>query len=249
MYGWKNVIDLKLTHEDISYETNNKSLMGFFKEHMEENNFGDWLHKKLHDQLELSKKLLQDLMHLTEAEQEAEEKGVDAVEEFMVVSEEGNLQNIDLDELKLSAAGTVAERMHEANLTLKQLFFLGMDDEETMINKGKCSAADVLQFALEKKLPLKESDRDMVVMQHEIEYSIDGKDYKLISLLKLKGDDKYTAMATTVGLPLGVATKLILDGSINASGLQIPIIKDIYEPILSELELHNITFSDTTTVK
>jgi saccharopine dehydrogenase-like NADP-dependent oxidoreductase len=249
IYGWKNVIDLKLTDENSFYDTDNKSLMEFFKEHMDKNNFSDWLHKKLHDQLELSRKLLQDLMQLTEAEQEAEEKGVEAVEEFMVVSEEGDLQNIDLDELKLNAAGTVAERMHEANLTLKQLFFLGMDDEETIINKGKCTAADVLQLALERKLPLKESDKDMIVMQHEIEYSLEGKEYKLISLLKLKGDDKYTAMATTVGLPLGVATKLILNGTINTSGLQIPIIKELYEPILSELEQHDITFSNTITEK
>ncbi|MFN2458764.1 MAG: saccharopine dehydrogenase C-terminal domain-containing protein, partial [Chitinophagaceae bacterium] len=128
----------------------------------------------------------------------------------MVVSEEGGLQNIELEELKTNAAANIAHRMHEANLTLKQLFYLGMDDEETLINKGRCSAADVLQFAIEKKLSLRPSDKDRVVMLHEIEYEIDGTSSKIKSLLKVTGNnEKHTAMAKTVGLPLGIATRLI----------------------------------------
>ena len=166
----------------------------------------------------------------------------------MVVNESGNLQQVDLEEIKTNAAATVAFKMHEAKLTLKQLFFLGMDDDKTMINKGKCTAADVLQFALEKKLPLLRDEKDMVVMVHEIEYSTGETKYKETSTLLVKGEnDQHTAMAKTVGLPLAIATKLILNGVIKTKGLKIPVTSDIYNPVLDELEEHGIVFSHIRT--
>jgi saccharopine dehydrogenase (NADP+, L-glutamate forming) len=51
-------------------------------------------------------------------------------------------------------------------------------------------------------------------------------------------------MAKTVGLPLGIAAKLILNGTIQLRGLHIPTKKEIYEPVLKELELHGIRFED-----
>ncbi|RYF85062.1 MAG: hypothetical protein EON98_07590, partial [Chitinophagaceae bacterium] len=152
IYGWKNVIDLKLTTEEKMYHTDGKSLMQFFKEHMELNGFSEWLQQKLHDQFDSTKSLLSELVNLVKLEEEAAKKGIDPVEEFMMVDDKGDLQNIDIDHLKISAAATLADRMHDANLTLKQLFYLGLDDEQTLIDKGHCSAADVLQFSLEKKL-------------------------------------------------------------------------------------------------
>ena len=63
------------------------------------------------------------------------------------------------------------------------------------------------------------------------------------SLLIAKGEDNVrTAMAKTVGLPLGIATKLILNGTIQLKGLHIPTKKEIYEPVLKELELYNVQF-------
>jgi len=135
--------------------------------------------------------------------------------------------------------------MHDASLTLKQLFYLGLDDNETMVDKGECSAANILQFALEKKLALQPGDRDMVIMQHEIEFEKANKQYKATSTLLLNGDDdKNTAMAKTVGLPLGIAARLILNGTINLKGLRIPIAKEIYEPVLDELKLYQIEFTE-----
>jgi len=135
--------------------------------------------------------------------------------------------------------------MHEAKLTLKQLFFLGMDDNQTLINRGLCSAADVLQFALETKLGLQEGDKDLVVMVHEIEYQLKEKTYKETASLLITGDnDLHTAMAKTVGLPLGIAAKHILNGTIKVKGLHIPILKEIYEPVLQELAANNIVFQE-----
>jgi saccharopine dehydrogenase-like NADP-dependent oxidoreductase len=255
MYGWKNVIDLKLTDETPQYETNGKALIDFFKEHMERHGFSDWLQKKLSERFDQTKDLLEKLMELVEAEKEAEASGGDVDKDFMVVGKEGELQKMDLDKIKTDAAEIVAHKMHEANLTLKQLFFLGMDDDETMINKGFCSAADVMQFVLEKKLALQQEDKDMIVMLHEIEYenskdnpdSYRGQRSKIESSLVVKGEDSLrTAMAKTVGLPLGIAAKLILNRTIKLTGLHIPTRKEIYEPVLKELEDNGIKFHEET---
>lgn len=245
MYGWKNVIDLKLTDETPQYETTGKALMDFFKEHMDKNGFSDWLQKKLSERFDQTKDLLEKLMELVEAEKEAEQSGGDVDKDFLVVGKNGDLQNMDLDKIKNDAAEIVANKMHEANLTLKQLFFLGMDDDETIINKGLCSAADVMQLALEKKLALQAEDKDMIVMLHEIEYTVDGRQSTVNSSLVVIGENNLrTAMAKTVGLPLGIAAKLILNGIIDLTGLHIPTKKEIYEPVLKELEEHGIKFNE-----
>ena len=245
MYGWKNVIDLKLTDEAPQYETNGKALNDFFKEHMDKNGFSDWLQTKLSERFDQTKDLLEKLMELVEAEKEAEASGGDVDKDFMIVGKEGDLQNMDLDKIKTDAAEIVAHKMHEANLTLKQLFFLGMDDDETMINKGFCSAADVMQFVLEKKLALQQEDKDMIVMLHEIEFRVGSQESGVRSSLVVKGENNLrTAMAKTVGLPLGIAAKLILNGTIKLTGLHIPTRKEIYEPVLKELEEYEIKFHE-----
>jgi saccharopine dehydrogenase (NADP+, L-glutamate forming) len=63
--------------------------------------------------------------------------------------------------------------------------------------------------------------------------------------LVVKGEDSlHTAMAKTVGLPLGIAAKLILNGKIKLTGLHIPTVKEIYEPVLKELELNDVKFRE-----
>jgi saccharopine dehydrogenase-like NADP-dependent oxidoreductase len=245
MYGWKNIIDLNLTDDKLIYETDGKSLSAFFREHMDKNGFNEWLEQRLHEQFDSTKSLLAELVNLVELEQKAAEKGIEQVEEFMVVDDNGDLKQIDIDDLKVNAAATLADKMHDASLTLKQLFFLGMDDEHTLLNKGKCSVVDVLQFVLENKLALRPGDKDMVVMLHEIEYVKRNAHHKATSALIVKGeDDLHTAMAKTVGLPLGIAARLILNGTIHLSGLHIPVLKEIYEPVLEELKAQGIEFRE-----
>ena len=129
----------------------------------------------------------------------------------------------------------------------KDLFgFLGFFTEDPLPPTAR-SSADILQNLLEQKLLLKETDRDMIVMVHEFEYTLHSKKYRRTSQLVVKGKDfLHTAMARTVGLPLGIAAKLILRGSIRSSGLQIPVIPDIYEPVLNELAACDIYFKDST---
>ena len=86
----------------------------------------------------------------------------------------------------------------------------------------------------------------MVVMQHEIEYEISGEHRQVRSCLLVKGENSLqTAMAKTVGLPLCIAARLILQGKITATGLQIPTIPEIYSPVLKELEEEGIVFRES----
>lgn len=245
IYGWKNIVDLKLTDETPAYDTDGKSLSAFFHEHLERNGFGGWLQQRMSEQFEMSKKILEDLMNIVELQQEVSEGSEERVEQFMMVSPEGSLQDVDLEELKTNAAATVAMKMHDAKLTLSQLFFLGLDDKTTLINRGRCSAADVLQFALERKLALQSGDRDLVVMLHEIGYELNGRRYEARSSFALEGsDDHHTAMAKTVGLPLGIAARLLLNGTLKERGLHIPVTPSFYGPVLAELEACDVLFTE-----
>jgi len=136
-------------------------------------------------------------------------------------------------------------KMQEANTSLGQLFFLGLENH-AYINKGLCSAADIIQFILEEKLALRPTDKDLVVMVHEIDYILNDEKKTIQSFLKVKGENSVrTAMAKTVGLPLGIAAKLILEGKITTTGLHIPTLPAIYEPVLKELHQHGIAFTET----
>jgi saccharopine dehydrogenase-like NADP-dependent oxidoreductase len=128
---------------------------------------------------------------------------------------------------------------------LNQFTFLGLTLDNKLPKAAQCSA-DILQFAAETKLAMQPQDKDMIVMLHEIEYEKENKKYKVQSWLKVIGEDSSkTAMAKTVGLPLGIAAKLILNGTITLTGLQIPTSKEIYEPVLKELEGMDIKFMET----
>lgn len=248
-FGWKNIIDLKLTDEEKKYETDGLSLQQFFKQHLEANGFGDWLHQQLMSRFDRTKELLKNLQQLLDAEATATPAEKEAMQEFLTVDETGALETLNLESIKNNTAATVSGQMHEANLSLSQLFFLGLDDDKTQINKGLCSTADVLQFALEKKLLLQAEDKDMIVMLHEIEYTINQRNYQARSSLIVKGEDSNrTAMAKTVGLPLGIAAKLILNGTITTKGLHIPILPEIYQPVLAALKEQQIIFNEITQV-
>lgn len=129
---------------------------------------------------------------------------------------------------------------------LDQFEFLGLNDQSTLLPMSSGSAADIVQFILEQKLALQPGEKDMVVMLHEIDYLIANELYHATSsLVSIGSDDQRTAMAKTVGLPLGIAAVLILEGKIKEKGLQIPIKATIYEPVLQELEKESIQFTES----
>ncbi|MEM6522186.1 MAG: saccharopine dehydrogenase C-terminal domain-containing protein [Bacteroidota bacterium] len=119
---------------------------------------------------------------------------------------------------------------------MHRLKWIGIFENE-LIGLEKGTPAQILEHILKKRWTLNDYDRDMIVMWHKFEYIENGKAREINSTLIAKGDDPVnTAMSKTVGLPVGIAAKLILNGKINLKGVQIPIRREIYEPILKELE-------------
>lgn len=137
---------------------------------------------------------------------------------------------------------------HEDPVFTEQLRFLGLHSSQP-INKGLCSAADVLQFVLENKLALQPADKDMVVMLHEITYEKEEQHFLHTSSLIVKGENSnHTAMARTVGTPLGIAAILLLQNKLTLRGLHIPTLPQIYEPVLEALKEEGITFEENSRI-
>ena len=244
LYGWKNIVELHLTDDSRVYDSDGRSLADFFRIHFDRHGFSGWLEKKMMDRFTQTKEILEKLMQFMEVEEEAREGSKEYPGNILMVDDKGKLENIDLEDVKDKAAAIVAYKMHEANLTLKQLFFLGMDDQETLINKGNCSAADVLSLALKHKMAIGPQEHDMAVMMHEVEYIQKSQHTMLTSSLMIKGNSDHYATDTITGLILGIAAKLVLTAQVNLKGLHIPISSEIYEPILNELRINGIVFEE-----
>jgi saccharopine dehydrogenase-like NADP-dependent oxidoreductase len=141
------------------------------------------------------------------------------------------------------------------------LEFLGLFDDAPVPADARTSA-DILQNLLETRLGMRPDDKDMIVMLHELEYEtpeiIPGPSITVLgsheaelrrhtvrsSLVVYGEDNRRTAMAKTVGLPLGIAAGLILEKKIPLSGLHIPVVPEIYEPVLQELTALGIHFEE-----
>ena len=166
--------------------------------------------------------------------------GWDAIVQADLANDITEIESSNLSFKKWSVA--IAPFVNDSNKLL--LEFLGLFSDEPVPATAKTSA-DILQFLLETKLIMQPTDKDMIVMLHELEYTLGEKLFKVESSLVVKGEDNLrTAMAKTVGLPLGIAAKLILNGDIKLVGLFLPIIKEIYDPILNELEKAGIKFKE-----
>ena len=125
---------------------------------------------------------------------------------------------------------------------MKKLNWLGIFEKET-IGLRNATPAQILQHILMKKWLLEAHDKDMIVMQHQLEYDLGGKRKKVCSSLVVKGQDQvHTAMSIAVGTPLAIAVKLLLNGQITARGVHLPVLAEIYTPILAELEHYKVTF-------
>ena len=126
----------------------------------------------------------------------------------------------------------------------EKLVWLGLF-EDKKIGLKNATPAQILQKILQNKWSLREEDKDMIVMWHKFNFSQKGVDKEIRSHMVYIGkDNKFTAMSDTVGLPLGIAAKLLLSGKIKGRGVRLPIDREIYLPVLSELEQLGITFEE-----
>jgi saccharopine dehydrogenase-like NADP-dependent oxidoreductase len=104
------------------------------------------------------------------------------------------------------------------------------------VGLANATAAHLLEHLLLDKWQLGPHDRDQVVMQHEFDYELAGELRRRTSSLVVTGTDAtHTAMAQTVGLPLGMAVRRLLRGEVAGRGVVIPTTADLYAPILTEL--------------
>jgi saccharopine dehydrogenase-like NADP-dependent oxidoreductase len=126
-----------------------------------------------------------------------------------------------------------------------KLKWLGLFDDHK-IELHEATPAQILQHLLQQKWKLKSGELDMIVMQHILSYDLGGKIFDVKSSLVVKGEDEIlTAMAKTVGLPMAIAAKLLLTNQIKSRGVMMPISKEFFEPILSELETFGVKFIES----
>ncbi|WP_276498154.1 saccharopine dehydrogenase C-terminal domain-containing protein [Pontibacter litorisediminis] len=131
---------------------------------------------------------------------------------------------------------------------LQKLEWLGLF-EETPVGLEAATPAQILEKILKEKLCLAPGDKDMIVMQHQFGYELNSELREITSTLVVLGEDEVqTAMAKTVGLPVGILAKLLLQGKITHRGVVIPIHPELYEPVLAELEEYGIRFVETERV-
>jgi len=124
----------------------------------------------------------------------------------------------------------------------KRIKWLGVF-ENTKVGMKDATPAQILQKILEAKLSLCSEDKDLIVMQHVFDFELNGKKKRIKSSLICTGiDTVHTAMSITVGTPVAIATKMLLTGQINLTGVHVPVIPELYNPILKELEEHGIKF-------
>jgi saccharopine dehydrogenase-like NADP-dependent oxidoreductase len=147
------------------------------------------------------------------------------------------------------------------SVELKLAHYLKLDQDDDLMNKLEwlgifshepvglkdATPAQILQSILEKKWTMRPSDKDMIVMWHKVGYLLNGQKTVTESSMVVIGDDpENTAMAKTVGLPLAIATRMILEGRITERGVLLPISPNIYGPVLEELALNGLSFTEKT---
>lgn len=139
-------------------------------------------------------------------------------------------------------------KIDQDDIVWDKLLELDLFNPHKKVGLKKASPAQILQKILEEKWTLSPTDKDMIVMYHKIGYRLKGHLKQIDAYMIAQGhDNRFTAMAKTVGLPVGIAALKILKGEINTYGVQIPIYPDIYHPILKELAKNGIVFNEKNT--
>lgn len=139
-------------------------------------------------------------------------------------------------------------KIDQDDIMWDKLLDLDLFNDNKFIGIENATPARALQKILSDTWTLAENDKDMIVMYHRFGYELNGEK-KLIesSMVNIGKDQSQTAMSKTVGLPVAMVTLAILNGKVSTTGVQIPIKKEVYEPILKEMESYGITFEEKET--
>jgi saccharopine dehydrogenase-like NADP-dependent oxidoreductase len=138
-------------------------------------------------------------------------------------------------------------KIDQDDIMWDKLLELDLFNPDKKVNLPNATPAQILEKILADSWTLAPDDKDMIVMYHKFGYELYGEKTQIDSKMVCIGDDQtYTAMAKTVGLPVAMATLLILNGKITTPGVQLPIKKEVYLPILKELEEYGVVFNEQT---
>lgn len=136
-------------------------------------------------------------------------------------------------------------KIDQDDIMWDKLLELDLFNPNKKVNLPNATPAQILEKILTDSWALQPEDKDMIVMYHKFGYELNGEKKQIDSKMVCIGEDQtYTAMAKTVGLPVAIATLLILNGKITTPGVQLPIKKEVYEPILKELEEYGVIFNE-----
>lgn len=136
-------------------------------------------------------------------------------------------------------------KIDQDDIIWDKLIDLDIFNADKKVGLKQATPAQILQKILMDSWTLQPEDKDMIVMYHKFGYILDGKKLQIDSSMVTIGEDQtYTAMAKTVGLPVAMATLQILNGKIKTPGVHIPLSREVYEPILNELEEYGIVFNE-----
>ena len=138
-----------------------------------------------------------------------------------------------------------AQKIDQDDIIWDKLVEIGLFNGNKKVALKNATPAQILEKILNESWALEPEDKDMIVMYHKFGYELNGEKKQIDSTMVCIGDDQtYTAMAKTVGLPVAIATLKILNGEIKTPGVQLPLTKEIYNPILNELEAYGVTFNE-----
>ena len=137
-------------------------------------------------------------------------------------------------------------KIDQDDVMWEKLLELDIFNPDKKVGLKNATPAQILQKILVDKRTLQADDKDMIVMYHKFGYELNGEKKQIDSKMVILGDDQtFTAMSKTVGLPVAIATLQILNGKIKTPGVQLPITKEVYNPILKELEDYGVIFKET----
>jgi len=140
----------------------------------------------------------------------------------------------------------LALNIEQDDIMWDKLLELDLFNPKKIVGLKNATPAQILERILNDSWTLQPNDKDMIVMYHKFGYEHNGVEHQIDSKMVCIGDDQtYTAMAKTVGLPVAMAALQILNGNIKTPGVQLPIRKEVYEPILKELEEFGVVFKET----
>jgi len=136
-------------------------------------------------------------------------------------------------------------KIDQDDVIWEKLLELDIFNGDKIVGIKDATPAQILQKILMDSWTLQEDDKDMIVMYHKFGFEINGEKRQIESNMVVLGEDQsFTAMAKTVGLPVAIATLSILNGQIKSPGVQLPISKEVYDPILKELENYKLLFHE-----